>query len=319
MCSLILLEESWVNEMKGFWGLTKRNMLIFFKDKQSIVFSLLTSIIVLALYLLFLKGTFVDAINSGIGEFPELTGLIPEPDIDMFANFILLTGIVGSALITVPFNCLTTVVKDRENRIDCDILATPVKRWQIILAYYISAAFSSFLLTGAIMTIGLVVLAVQGNLYISTVNVISLYGVAALGSVSATAIFMIVVLFIKSSGAGGAFFGMLSAASGFVIGAYIPISQFSEGVQTVCNVFPASHITIMLRNNAMNGLLDHIGTGAGEAAGGQFVDILKDLFTFKARLFGSELDMTRMLVYVLAVLAVSIVVQIVVYSKTYKK
>ena len=47
--------------MRGILGLIKRNLLLFFKDWQSILFSLLTSIIVLVLYLLFLKGTFVSA------------------------------------------------------------------------------------------------------------------------------------------------------------------------------------------------------------------------------------------------------------------
>ena len=52
--------------MKGFIGFTKRNLLIYFKDKQAILFSLLTSIIVFVLYLLFLKGSFVDAIESAM-------------------------------------------------------------------------------------------------------------------------------------------------------------------------------------------------------------------------------------------------------------
>ena len=50
--------------MKMYMGLTKRNLLVYLKDKQSIVFSLLTSMIVFALYLLFLKSTFVDAIDG---------------------------------------------------------------------------------------------------------------------------------------------------------------------------------------------------------------------------------------------------------------
>ena len=52
--------------MKKFIGLTKRNLLIFFKDTQSIVFSLLTSIIVFVLYLFLLKGSFVDAIKAAL-------------------------------------------------------------------------------------------------------------------------------------------------------------------------------------------------------------------------------------------------------------
>ena len=305
--------------MRGFLGLTKRNLLLFFKDKQSILFSLLTSMIVLALYLLFLKDTFVSAMDSAINQFPSLSSLIDKNDKEMFANLILLTGILGSAMITVPYNCLITLVKDRENKVDYDILATPLKRGQIIFSYFVSAALSSAILTSMILAIGLGVIGMQGDIYLGIGDIVKAFGVVALGSISATSIFMIVVLFFKSVSASGAFFGMLSAASGFIIGAYIPISQFSESVQTVCNIFPASQITIVLRNVLINGLLEHINTSLAEVDHGMFVIIIKELFSFKARIFGGYLDMTQMLGYITLSILVCIVVQIIVYSKTYKK
>lgn len=305
--------------MRGFLGLTKRNLLLFFKDKQSVIFSLLTSIIVLALYLLFLKGTFVDAMNGVINDNPGLGNLVDADDINMFANMILLCGILGSAMITVPFNCLNAVVKDRENKVDYDILATPISRGQIILSYFVSAAVSSIILNSIILIIGLLAAGAQGKLFMSATDILASFGIVALGSVSATALFMIVVLFFKSSGACGAFFGILSAASGFVIGAYIPISQFSSGVQTVCNIFPASQVTILLRNFLLGGILDHMNDGIGGLDKGMFVDSMKDIFTFEAGIFDHKLDISQMLIYVSVAIAIFIVVQIVVYSKTYKK
>ena len=305
--------------MRGFLGLTKRNLLLFFKDKQSILFSLLTSMIVLALYLLFLKDTFVSAMDSAINQFPGLSSLIDKNDKEMFANLILLTGILGSAMITVPYNCLITLVKDRENKVDYDILATPLKRGQIIFSYFVSAALSSAILTSMILAIGLGVIGMQGDIYLGIGDIVKAFGVVALGSISATSIFMIVVLFFKSVSASGAFSGMLSAASGFIIGAYIPISQFSESVQTVCNIFPASQITIVLRNVLINGLLEHMNTSLAGVDHGMFAKIIKELFSFKARIFGGYLDMTQMLGYITLSILVCIVVQIIVYSKTYKK
>ena len=305
--------------MRGFLGLTKRNLLLFFKDKQSIIFSLLTSMIVLALYLLFLKDTFVNAMDSAMNQFPSLSSLIDKNDKDMFANLILLTGILGSAMITVPYNCLITLVKDRENKVDYDILATPLKRGQIIFSYFISAALSSVILTSIILAIGLGVIGMQGDIYLGIGEILKAFGVVALGSISATSIFMIVVLFFKSVSASGAFFGMLSAASGFIIGAYIPISQFSESVQTVCNIFPASQITIVLRNVLINGLLEHMNTTLDGVDQGMFVTSIKELFSFKARLFDGYFDMSQMLVYIVVSIVICIVVQILVYSKTYKK
>ena len=305
--------------MRGISGLIKRNLLLFFKDWQSILFSLLTSIIVLVLYLLFLKGTFVSAIQSAMEQYPGLASMVPQKDIDMFANLFLLSGILGSAMISVPFSCITVLVKDRANKVDYDILATPMKRGQIIFAYFVSAVLTSTLLTDIILAVGLIGIRMQGNMYLNISQVVKAFSIVALGSISASAIFMIVVLFFKTVSACEAFFGILSAASGFVIGAYIPISQFSNEVQTVCNLFPASQITIMLRNILLNGLLEHINISLQGVDQGMFVLSLKEYFTFQAKLFKGYLDMNKMLEYILGVILFCIVTQIMIYSGSYKK
>lgn len=305
--------------MRGILGFIKRNVLLFFKDWQSILFSLLTSIIVLVLYLLFLKGTFVSAIQRAMEQYPGLYSMVSQKDIDMFANLFLLSGILGSAMISVPFSCITVLVKDRANKVDYDILSTPLKRGQIIFAYFVSAVLTSTLLTDIILAVGLIGIRMQGNMYLNASQVIKAFSVVALGSISASAIFMIIVLFFKTVSACETFFGILSAASGFVIGAYIPISQFSNEIQTVCNLFPASQITIMLRNILLNGLLEHINTRLQGVDQGMFVLSLKEYFTFQAKLFKGYLDMNKMLEYILGVILFCIVTQIMIYSGSYKK
>ncbi|MBO4846454.1 MAG: ABC transporter permease [Lachnospiraceae bacterium] len=300
-------------------GLTKRNILVYFKDKQSVVFSVLTSIIVFALYLLFLKGTFVDAIDSVVSGVPLLKARISDADLDTLTNITLLVGILGTAMITVPFNCLTTVVSDRENNVDQDILATPVSRGQIILSYFLASSISAILMTGFIMTVGLITLRISGDLHMKAGSVLGAYLVIILGCVSSTALFMNIVLFFKTSSASGAFFGILSAVAGFVIGAYIPISQFSESVQSVCNVFPASHTTMLLRNTLMNGILDHIDSNIGGVDGGLFVNSVRDVYTFNACMFGKNVDVKGMILYILFIAVISIVSMIILYSKKYKR
>lgn len=302
--------------MRGFAGLTKRNLLIYFKDIQSVIFSLLTSIIVFVLYLLFLKGTFVDAVDAAM---QGLETMVAAEDVEMLVNGILLVGILGSAMITIPYNCLSTIVKDREQKIDYDISATPIRRWQIVLSYFLASTLSAFIMTGILLTVGLVILSGMGELHMSLWMLLAAYGIVLLGAVSATAFFMIVVLFFQSSSASGAFFGMLSAAAGFVIGAYIPISQFSEGVQTFCNLFPASHITILFRNALLNGLLEEMNASIGGIDQGMFVSSVKDSFTFRAKLLGSSLNQIGSVWYVAGVIVLCIGIMILAYSRTYKR
>jgi len=302
--------------MKGFIGLTKRNVQIYFKDLHSVIFSLLTSIIVFVLYLLFLKGTFVSAIE---GTMQGLENFINAEDVKMFVNGVLLVGILGSATITIPYNCLTTIVKDRERKVDYDILATPVKRWQIILSYLTAAVISSFLMTSLLLSAGLIILSFLGNMHLTLLNILGAYAVIFLGCTSSSALFMSIVLFFRSSSAAGAFFGILSAAAGFVIGAYIPISQFSSKIQTLCNLFPASQICALLRNMLLNGCIDEMNRSIGGVDNGVFSQALRQSMTFNASLFNKSLSVNSMYIYIALFTFVSLLVMIFLYTKVYKK
>lgn len=302
--------------MRKFMGLTKRNLLIYFKDIQSVVFSLLTSIIVFVLYLLFLKSSFVDSIEASM---QGLENLIDRADIEMFVNGFLLSGILGSAMITVPYNCLGTIVKDKENKIDYDVSVTPMKRGQIVLSYFTAAAISAFLMTTLIMLVGVLILSLQGDLYLGIRELLELLGITFLGAVSSTALFMLVVLFFQNASASSAFFGILSAAAGFVIGAYIPISQFSEGVQTFCNIFPGTGVTVLYRNVLLNGVLDHIDASIGGVDEGMFVESMKEFFAFQTKLFGNELDRNVVAIYVGAFTVLCIVLMVLIYPRVYKR
>ncbi len=302
--------------MKDFIGFTRRNLLIFFKDKLAILFSMLTSIIVFVLYLLFLKGTFVDALQSTMR---GLENIVNSGDIDMFVNGILLSGILGSALITVPYTCLQTIVKDKETGVDSDICATPLKRWKIILSYFTASSISSFIMNSLILTVGLAVLSFMGNTYLGFGSVLAAYGLILIGSISSTAMFMVILLFFKTSSTSTAFFGILSAASGFVIGAYIPLSQFSDGVRSFCNLFPASHITSLIRNILLSGITDKIDSTIGGLDNGMFISAVKDTFSFNAGAFGMNFSIANSVLYVGLVSLLCVGVMTVVYNKTYKR
>ena len=302
--------------MMDFIGFTRRNLIIYFKDVLAIFFSLLTSIIVFILYLLFLKGTFVDALSSTMN---GLENLVSSTDVDMLANGILLTGILGTAMITVPYTCLQTIVKDRESGVDSDICATPLKRWKIVLSYFTASTLCSFIMTSLILTVGLVVLNFMGDLHLSVQSLLAAYGLMFLGSVSSTSLFMLAMLFFKSSSTSTAFFGILSAAAGFVIGAYIPLSQFSESVQGFCNLFPASHITSLIRNILLSGIANNIDSSIGGVDNGAFISAVKDTFSFNAHAFGTDFSGMNSVLYVGIFALVCIAAMMVVYSKTYKK
>lgn len=302
--------------MKAYKGFTLRNMLVYFRNRQTVFFSLLSPIIVFVLYVMFLKGNYVDSINRSMG---SLSTLIEAEDIDSLVNGLLLSGIIGSSIITVPFGTLGIIVEDRETRKDRDILATPVKRSEIILGYFTASALCALAVTLVLLTVGILILQELGTMYWSAADLASLYGLTILGTLSSTAVSMAVMLFFRSSSACGAFLGILSAAAGFVIGAYIPVSQFSEAVQTFCSLWPASGICTLIRGSLMNGVLEHMNTGIGGIDQGEFVRTIHNVFGFEQKIASKAMSTSAILLYVTIVTAACILINAAVYAKIYRK
>ncbi len=60
--------------------------------------------------------------------------------------------------------------------------------------------------------------------------------------------------FLSTNGQASAVGTIVSAGYGFVCGAYMPISQFSTGLQKVLSFLPGTYGTSLLRNHALAGV-----------------------------------------------------------------
>ncbi|WP_026497982.1 ABC transporter permease [Butyrivibrio sp. WCD2001] len=303
-------------KLRGLLGLTKRNMMVFFNDKGAIFFSMLTPIIILALYLLFLKNTFVSSLE---GAAAGLSNFISAADVDQFVNGLLLTGIISTALLTIPYNALEIIVKDREDKVDLDMISTPVKRWEIILSYFLAAVTAAFLQTMIVLACGIGILAVNGSMYLVASDIVKLVGVIFLGTVSSTAIFMLFMMFFRNMGTCSAFMGILSAVSGFVIGAYIPLSEFNKTIQNVCNLVPATGISILIRNYLTGGVLRHMDESIGGVDNGAFMDAMREVFSFNQCTFGKTFSLNQSCIYIIIVTVIFIAAIRLIYPKVYNK
>ena len=301
-------------KIRGFIGLTKRNMLVFFTDKGTLFFSMLTPMIILLLYILFLKNSLLSSLKDAA---TGLENLVAAKDMAQFVNGLLLTGIISSALITIPYNALEIIVRDREDRVDLDMLSTPVKRFEIILSYFCAAVISAFMQTMVVLAVGIGILSMSGDMYLSATDIVKLVGAVFLGTVSSTSVFMVVMMFFKSMGTCGAFMGILSAVSGFVIGAYMPLSQFNKGIQNVCNLVPATGITVLIRNYLTGGILRHMDECIGGVDGGAFMKAMLDVFSYNTVVGGEIWTLNLTWIYVIISTVIFIGVLRVVYPAVF--
>lgn len=302
--------------LRSYRGMTSRNIKVYAKNKMAILLSMLTQIIVLGLFLIFLKNNYIEAVTSGLG---GLKDMIDSNDIQALVNSWLVSGVIGTSVVTVALNSLSVMVSDKQERIDYDYNAASVKGSTVVLSYFTGAVINTFITTSILLTAGLIFVSVNGAFSYTAVEILKIYGLVLLGSVSASIILMAIVSFFKKSSTLSSFGIMISAAIGFVIGAYIPVSQFGESVQTVVNLVPGSQIAGMMRNILMQPAIDNIDKALGGIDNGEFAQSASELFSLKLNIFGNSVNMNFMMIYTLAAIALFLILNIVLFRFSSKR
>lgn len=297
--------------LNTFLGMTKRNIRVYRKDKMAVFFSLLTQIIILGLYLLFLRINYVSGIKSGMGDF---AGLLSDNDIDALVNSWLVCGVIGTSVITVALQSLAVIVNDRHQKISNDYLASPVKGHTVILSYFTSTVITSFIMSAILLSAGFVFIGIDSDLTFGTEQIAAMYGVTALGTISSTTVLMFVISFIKKSSTFSSFSVMISTGIGFIIGAYIPVAQFSQSVQTIVNLVPGSQVAGMMRNILMQPAIDNIKSKLGAEGAEMFINGTKDMFGTNLNIFGNEVDFKFMMIYTISAIVLFLVANLVFYK-----
>lgn len=301
---------------RSYRGMTIRNIKVYAKDKMAILLSLLTQIIVLGLYLMFLKSNYVDIINNGLEGFKDL---VSKADIEGLVNSWLISGVIGTSVVTVALNTLNLMVKDKEDKIDSDYRASSVKGSTVVMSYFSGAVASTFIISSILLSAGYIFLACTGTFCLDIPQQLLVYALTLLGSVSGTLVLMLFISFFKKSATLSSFGVMVSASIGFIVGAYVPVSQFSENVQTIVNLVPGSQIAAMMRNILVGPAIDNIDKTLDGIDKGQFAEKAREMFALKLKIFGTEVDTGFMLTYSFIIIAVFAVLNIALYKISSKR
>ena len=84
---------------------------------------------------------------------------------------------------------------------------------------------------------------------------------------------------------------MVSSGYGFICGAYMPISQFSEGLRTLISFFPGAYGTALLKNHALRGAFAEMEkVGFSEES----IDAIKDSIDCNLYFFGTRVTVGTM-------------------------
>ncbi len=233
--------------------LIKRNTKLFFKDKGLFLTSLITPLILLVLYATFLSNVYRDSFMMGLTEsLPHVEELV-----NGCVGAQLVSSILAVSCVTVAFCSNMLMVQDKANGSIRDLRISPVKPSTLALGYYFSTLISTLIICLAATAICLIYVASIGW-YMSVGDVLLLLLDIFLLVMFGTALSSVINFFLSTQGQISAVGSIISSGYGFICGAYMPISQFSEGLQHVISFLPGTYATSLIRNHSMQGVFSEM-------------------------------------------------------------
>ena len=287
--------------MRELEALIKRDTKLFFKDKGMFFTSLITPVILLVLYATFLANVYKDSFTGAIPDaFPVDEGLI-----DGCVGGQLFSSLLAVCCVTVAFCSNMLIVPDKVNGTRNDLTITPVKSWALAMGYYLSTLITTLIICYVAMGVCFIYIRFTGW-YITASDVLMIMLDIFLLSLFGTALSSIINLFLSTQGQISAVGTVVSAGYGFICGAYMPISQFSEGLQKVLSFLPGTYGTSLLRNHALRGVFEEM-----EDVGfpDEVVETIKDSIDCNIYFFDEKVEVGVMY----AILCVTVVALIGIY------
>lgn len=266
-------------EFKKLTYLTSRNIKLYFKDKMTFLVSLITPLILLVLFIAFLKSTYESSLISITQGFN-----LDQKLIDAFTGGWLFSSVLATSCITVAF-CSGIMVIDKINRANIDFMVSPVKKSTLQLSYVLANLFSTLIVTFVLLVVGLVYLACVG-FYISFVDLLLIIFGIVVTSLFGTLLANIIWTFTHSQGVVSGVCTLVSALYGFICGAYMPINTMGAGMQGFVSLLPGTYATVLFRQGFLNGVLKEMG----KTLPNEMIEGIASGFDVKMSFFGHDVS-----------------------------
>ena len=273
----------------------KRNLLVFFKDKASVFFSLLSVFIIIGMYALFLG----DVWTSSMSDIPGARNLM---------DCWIVAGLIAVTSVTTTMGAFGAMVEDKSKKIIKDIRSSPLPRVSIAGGYILSAFVIGVIMCVVALALCQLYLLSGGGTLFTGMQLLKIFGLILLSTFSNTALVLFFVSFFQSNNAFSIASTIIGTVIGFLTGIYIPIGQLPEGVQTVIKLFPPSHSALLLRQVIMDDAIKTSFAGAPAGTADSLKQMLGVTFQVGATLLTPTLSIAMLVVAGFVFLGLSMLV-----------
>jgi multidrug/hemolysin transport system permease protein len=251
--------------------LVKRIILLFFRDKANVFFSLLAVLIILGLYVLFLGSMMEQALQAQLGFVSDKISIIMAS--------IMLGGMVAVTSVTGCMGALGISIEDKKSAAN-DFLTSPAPRWKITMGYILGSAVVGFIMTFAALVLSLVYIQSQGGSIPVPMDILRLLLTVMLSVLCGNSMVYFLSVFIRTQNAFSSAGTVIGTLIGFLMGIYIPIGQFPDAVQWVIKCFPMSHAASMFRQVLADAELSELFAAAPVESLENFREVFGVVYTY---------------------------------------
>lgn len=220
-------------------ALTKRNLLLYFRNRPGVFFSLLAAMISFVLYIIFLK-------NSMITSWQEV------PNSHQLLDLWLIGGTLSVTAITTTFTSLGQLVEDKEREVIKDFYLTDLSHFEIKISYMLSASLIGFLMQLMMLFLMMGYFSITDSLTIPWASMPAVICVALFSSLLAVVINMLFIQLINRFDSLGALESIVGTASGFLVGTYIPFGILPNFAQFLIKLTPGAYVAAIYRQIFMS-------------------------------------------------------------------
>ncbi|MEG0264681.1 MAG: ABC transporter permease [Erysipelotrichaceae bacterium] len=224
-----------------------RHLILFFKDKSAIFFSLMAVFVVVGLYVSFLGemmiGPLVDRFGNAARELSD--------------NWII-AGTLGCVALTTSMSALGIMMEDQAKHINKDFYVSPIGNFKILFSYLISTFIITLIISLIALLIGELYIVYYGGKWLTVHAFIKLMLMMFIIILSCVCVLLSIMVHFKSTSAFSNITTIVGTLSGFLMGIYVPIGALPSGLQNVIRFFPFSHGASLYRKIMMEDVMKRI-------------------------------------------------------------
>ncbi|WP_025725516.1 ABC transporter permease [Acholeplasma granularum] len=228
--------------MYSLMSMVSRNIKTYLRDKTAVFFSFLSVIILLGLYMLFLANNLKP---TGMDQ------ILTDNQITFMVYSQLIPGLLIINSVSIPLGNLGTMINDFEYRQIDGFLVTPIKRYKVILSYYLSSFIITVFISLLMLSVAFLLMGVATGIYVELPIYFKSFLLIVFYSFISTAIMVFITTFIRSVNAFGAVAGVFGTVVGFGSGIYMPLFILPDFMTKFASMLPFTHMNILLKQTVL--------------------------------------------------------------------